>query len=185
MYVQTKLVLAVLSVLAGSCYAYQFLWGLNQEMNALCPNQSGASEVGVPDPCDINNFIMCFDGQAIAINTCAANGRFNRQKNACDFIEQVAAPEGCKTVTRPPKKTCGEPGVSVAAMEDTCKYYYSCTTAGAQKMQCNHLSFFIEEKGRCMFITEGFRSSIPKAALADCETKDNYTMAELTQLAQP
>ncbi|RUS87929.1 hypothetical protein EGW08_004345 [Elysia chlorotica] len=181
MQLQTKLALAALTVFLGSCNAYQFLWGLNQEMNALCPNQKGASEVGVLDPCDINNFIMCFDGQAIAINTCAANGRFNREKNACDFIDQVAAPTNCKQITQPSNKTCGEPGVMVAAMKDSCKFYYSCTTAGAQKMQCNHLSFFIEEEGRCMFITEGFRSSIPRAALDDCEAKDPYTDAEIAQ----
>ncbi|GFR60125.1 hypothetical protein ElyMa_005400500 [Elysia marginata] len=36
------------------------------------------------------------------------------------------------------------------------------------------MAYFIEEKGRCMFITEGFKSDIPRKALDDCTAKDPY-----------
>ncbi|GFR60132.1 hypothetical protein ElyMa_005400700 [Elysia marginata] len=132
-----KIISTVLTIFACSCNAYQFLWGLNKELNALCPQKDGASEVSVPNQCDVRNFIMCYNGQAIAINNCAANERFNRQKNACDFVDQVPLPNGCKENDKPSEKKCGQPGVTVEAVEDSCKFYYSCTTSGKEKMRCN------------------------------------------------
>ncbi|GFN88650.1 A disintegrin and metalloproteinase with thrombospondin motifs 6 [Plakobranchus ocellatus] len=169
--------LVTLTVLADSCSGYQFLWGLNQEMNALCPQKEGPSEVATPDECDVLNFIMCFNGIAVAINSCGQNQRFNRQKNECDFDELVPRPRNCEgRNNEPAKKICGNPGVQFTAKNETCKSYFACTTSGKQQMDCPKLSYFIAEVGRCMYITEGFRSSIPRAALDDCERKDPYTV---------